>query len=291
MLMKIRDFYWGLVVLIALTGCMNGPKVAVDSDEPEGEFAGKEISELFQTVQKVVQLKGEVEQVLLSAADESATPVPLLPGVDSGSHATVYPMMDLAVVGEEDDYYHVVLPVNGGIEGYISKQLVREAETGRISPDSIYTNWYVPSFECGGGVTVVRRPYGNRLVTMYTELECDANTLKLGIWQDGIYVFSYEIFVASLTYDENKTGFSLKWVGNDDYPCYEGTYGKDMCRIVQAANGSEWTELDWVKVDEDMLADIFSEKLERGERSVSLLTAAGITEGKNLKPEDFGEEE
>ena len=172
---------------------------------------------------------------------------------------------------------------------YLLEQLKEAAASEeKIDPETVHSDWTIPSFECGGGVWIARRPFGNRLVTMYTEVDCDANSLKLGVWRDGVYVFSYEVLISSLNYNEVRAGFGLVKSEMGDN-LYDAFYGRNVCTVHNNADGSEWLEVDWSKLDEEMLGEAFRSKIESGEHAYSIVTAKDIEEGKNLKPEDFHE--
>jgi hypothetical protein len=174
-------------------------------------------------------------------------------------------------------------------DNYMLEQLNAAASSSvKIEADTVYNEWAIPSFECGGGVWIARRPYGNRLVTMYTEVDCDANSLKLGVWRDGVYVFCYEVLISSMEYNEVRAGFGLVKSAMGDH-LYDAFYGRDVCHIHNNSNGTEWLEVDWAKVSEEMLGEVFRSKIESGERTYSIVTAKDIEEGKNLKAEDFHE--
>ena len=119
--------------------------------------------------------------------------------------------------------------------------------------------------ECSGDVTVVRKADENQMVVMYETNSCDANILRLGIYQNGQYVFYYELLVGNIDYDETKNGISL----HADLPestIYYGYYGKDVAKTVEQEWGTEHS-IDWNNVSEAQLAELFQNVLKDGPKA------------------------
>ena len=142
-------------------------------------------------------------------------------------------------------------------------QVEKASDSGMIPDSPTIYEWDVSQGEeCGGDVTVVRKADENHLVIMYETNSCDANILRLGVYQSGQYVFYYELPVGNLDYDETKNGISL----HADLPkstIYYGYYGKDMAKSIEQEWGTEHS-LDWNKVSESQLADLFKNALNDG---------------------------
>lgn len=251
-----------------------------------GIFAGKPLSEVFPPIKKVVEVN--VETANLRTGPSTDSPVALDPmNAQDGVKYEVNQGMRLAVVEETDEWYKLASKDRKGAATYIKKSLCRDLVTGVIPQEKVYSDWVNRNSECGGGVSVVRQPKGNRLVVSYTHIECDADELLLGVYQDGAYLFYYSIPVTSLAYEEHNTGVSIKKESAESL-FYEGYYGKDMTRKVKFEWG-EYEELDWAKVPEDKLAEIFGQAISEGVKNVKILTAHDIEEALNQKAEeDYG---
>lgn len=142
-------------------------------------------------------------------------------------------------------------------------QVEKASDSGMIPDSPTIYEWDVSQGEeCGGDVTVVRKADENQLVIMYETNSCDANILRLGVYQNGQYVFYYELPVGNLDYDETKNGISL----HADLPestIYYGYYGKDIAKSIEQEWGTEHS-LDWNKVSENQLAELFKSALNDG---------------------------
>lgn len=270
----------GIAVILLGLGLWYG--LSGGSSEESGMFAGKPVSELFPKIKKVVEVGAE--QCTLHSGPGKSSSVAIHPySAQENEGFVVYPGQRLAVLDETDGWYKVAYKDRAGSVTYIDKSLCRDVATGNISSEDVYSDWYKDDEECGGAVSVVRQPSGNRLVVKYDEVSCDANSLSMGVFQDGMYVFYYTIPVTSLEYKENETGLSI--TKQEDGMFYQGTYGKDVSRTVKY----EWGEVqtvDWAKVPEDKLAEIFSQAIAEGWKQVEVLTANDIMEGKNQAEEE-----
>ena len=121
-------------------------------------------------------------------------------------------------------------------------------------------------------VSVVRQPKGSRLVIMHIGSDCSGEALYLGEYQNGMYVFGYTIRIGDLTYDEHKEGFSLR--EQDGF--YSGYYGKDYVRTIKESLGElefERQSIDWAKVSEKQLEEIFNQAISDGCTRVVVVTA------------------
>ena len=169
-------------------------------------------------------------------------------------------------------------------------EVEKDADAGDI-PDEPLTFTWEESQECGGNVTIVRKADENQLVIMYSINPCNANTLHLGNYQNGQYVFYYEIPVGSIDYDETMTGISLKNNAPEDI-YYYGTFGKDVAKTVEYEWGTE-TLVDWDKVTEAQLAEIFAAAIAEGPGEPIIITAKSIKAAKegNNSDEETSEEE
>ena len=169
-------------------------------------------------------------------------------------------------------------------------EVEKEADAGDI-PDEPLTFTWDSSQECGSDVTIVRKADENQLVIMYSINPCNANTLHLGNYQNGQYVFYYEIPVGSIDYDETMTGISLKNNAPEDI-YYYGTFGKDVAKTIEYEWGTE-TSVDWDKVTEAQLAEIFAAAIAEGPGEPIIITAKSIKIAKegNNSDEETSEEE
>lgn len=140
------------------------------------------------------------------------------------------------------------------------------SEAGMIPDAPAVYQWDVSQGEeCSGDVTVVRKADENQMVVMYETNSCDANILRLGIYQNGQYVFYYELLVGNIDYDETKNGISL----HADLPestIYYGYYGKDVAKTVEQEWGTEHS-IDWNNVSEAQLAELFQNVLKDGPKA------------------------
>lgn len=140
------------------------------------------------------------------------------------------------------------------------------SEAGMIPDAPAIYQWDVSQGEeCSGDVTVVRKADENQMVVMYETNSCDANILRLGIYQNGQYVFYYELLVGNIDYDETKNGISL----HADLPestIYYGYYGKDVAKTVEQEWGTEHS-IDWNNVSEAQLAELFQNVLKDGPKA------------------------
>ncbi|MDE7455366.1 MAG: hypothetical protein K2M96_01525 [Prevotella sp.] len=168
-------------------------------------------------------------------------------------------------------------------------EVEKDADAGDIPDEPLTFTWDTPW--CGGDVTIVRKADENQLVIMYSTSSYDPNTLYLGNYQNGQYVFCYEIPVGSLDYDETTTGISLKNNAPEDI-LYYGTFGKDVAKTVEYEWGTE-TSVDWDKVTEAQLAEIFAAAIAEGPREPIIITAKSIKAAKegNNSDEETSEEE
>lgn len=162
-------------------------------------------------------------------------------------------------------------------------EVEKEADAGDIPDEPLTFTWEESQ---GGDVTIVRKADENQLVVMYSRPSFNANTLHLGNYQNGQYVFYYEILVGSLDYDETMTGISLKNNAPED-TFYYGTFGKDVAKTVEYEWGTE-TSVDWDKVTEAQLAEIFAAAIAKGPGEPIIITAKSI---KVAKEGDNSEEE
>lgn len=163
----------------------------------------------------------------------------------------------------------------------------KEADAGNIPDEPLTFTWdNSQGEECDGDVTIVRKADENQLVIMYSTTSCDANTLYLGNYQNGQYVFYYEIPVGGIDYDETTTGISLKNNAPENF-IYYGTFGKDVAKTVEYDWGTE-TSVDWDKVTEAQLAEIFAAAIAEGPKEPIVITAKSIKaakEGNNSEEE------
>ena len=168
-------------------------------------------------------------------------------------------------------------------------EVEKDADAGDIPDEPLTFTWDTPW--CGGDVTIVRKADENQLVIMYSTSSYDPNTLYLGNYQNGQYVFCYEIPVGSLDYDETTTGISLKNNAPEDI-LYYGTFGKDVAKTVEYEWGTE-TSVDWDKVTEAQLAEIFAAAIAEGPGEPIIITAKSIKAAKegNNSDEETSEEE
>lgn len=246
-------------------------------------FADKPIDEIFPPIQKVVEVI--VETANLRTGPSTEYPIALDPmNAQEGAKYVVTKGERLAVMEEVDEWYKLAAKDKNGETTYIKKTLCQDLVIGIIPQENVYTDWFNKNFECGGGVSVVRQPKGNRLVVSYTHVECDADELLLGVYQDGAYLFYYSLPVTSLVYEEHNTGISLNKISGESI-FYEGYYGKDMTRKVKYEWGEEEV-LDWAKVPEDKLAEFFSLAISEGVKNIKILTARDIKENQEQKPEE-----
>lgn len=270
----------GVLAALLIGGSMAYFMLGISSN---GKFADKPMEEVFPKILKVVEV--EVETANLRTSPSTDSPVAIDPmNAQDGVQFLVGKGTRLAVMEEVDEWYKLAWKDKDGADTYIKKSLCHDLITGVIPEDKIYTDWTNKNFECGGGVSVVRQPKGNRLVISYTHIECDADELLLGIYQDGLYLFYYSIPVTGLTYEEHNSGISINKLP-DESIFYEGYYGKDMTRKVKY----EWGEdevLDWAKVPEDKLAEFFRLAISEGVKNIKILTARDIKEYQEQKPEE-----
>lgn len=149
-------------------------------------------------------------------------------------------------------------------------EVQKASNIGTIPDSPMIYKWEVsPGEECDGDVTVVRKSDENQMVIMYATCSCDANTLRLGVYQNGQYVFYYELLVGNLEYDETKNGISLK-ADSPERIFYNGYYGKDMATDIKHDWGIEH-QIDWNKVSEAQLTDIFQNALNEGPQSTPFI--------------------
>jgi len=248
-----------------------------------GTFAGKTINEVFPPIQKVVKVSVETANLRIGPGTEYV--IALDPAnAQPNAKLTAERGQQLIVLEDFGEWYKLALKDKNGESTYIKKSLCSDVSTTLIPSETVFTDWFNQNFECGGAVSIVRQPKGNRLVVRYTHVECDADELSLGVYQDGMYLFYYDILVTSFEYDETRTGISLK-KESDDTPFYEGYYGKDLVRTVKYDWG-ESSDVDWSKVSEEQLADIFKNAIAEGIKGIEILTADDINEAKNQEPED-----
>lgn len=269
--------------LLAVLMVISGIFYYIGSTSIKGTFAGKPINEIFPPIQKVVEVN--VETANLRTGPSTESPIALDPmNVQDGEKYVINKGTRLAVMEEVGEWYKLASKDKNGETTYIKKSLCQDLVMGIIPQENVYTDWINKNFECGGDVSVVRQPKGNRLVVSYTHVECDADELLLGVYKDGAYLFYYSLPVTSLVYEEHNTGISInKNPGESIF--YEGYYGKDMTRKVKY----EWGEdevLDWAKVPEDKLAEIFSLAILEGVKNVKILTARDIKENQEQMPEE-----
>ena len=270
----------GVLAALLIGGCA---AYFISKSSNNGTFADKPLEEVFPKVLKVVEVKGE--STYLRTGPSTDSPIAIDPmNAQDGVNYLVEKGTRLAVMEEVGEWYKLASKDKNGSETFIKKSLCHDLITGVIPVEKIYTDWANMNSECGGDVSVVRQPRGNRLVISYTHIECDADELLLGVYQDGVYLFYYSIPVTALTYEEHNSGISINKLP-DESIFYEGYYGKDMIRKVK----HEWGEdevLDWAKVSEEKLAEIFSVAISEGVKNIKILTAQDMKELQNQKPED-----
>ena len=255
----------------------------LNSNSATGTFADMPIEKVFPKVLKVVEVN--VENANLRTGPGTDSPIAIDPmNAQDGVKYVASQGIRFAVMEDVDEWYKLAAKDKNGAQTYIKKTLCRDLVTGIIPEDNIHTDWFNQNFECGGGVSVVRQPKGNRLVISYTHIECDADELLLGVYQDGVYLFYYSLPVTSLSFDENKKGVTIEKSSGESI-FYEGSYGKDMARKVHFDWG-EYEDVDWAKVPEEKLAEIFNLVISEGYRNVKVLTARDIEEAKNQKPDE-----
>lgn len=139
-------------------------------------------------------------------------------------------------------------------------------DSGKIPDSPAVYEWDISQGdECGGGATVVRKAGENQMVIMYETNSCDANILRLGVYQNGQYVFYYELPVGNLDYDETKKGIFLH-TESPESAIYYGYYGKDVVDSIKYDWGTDYP-LDWNKVREVQLAELFQNALNEGPKS------------------------
>lgn len=165
-------------------------------------------------------------------------------------------------------------------------EVEKEADAGNIPDEPLTFTWDESQ---GGDVTIVRKADENQLVIMYSRPSLNANTLHLGNYQNGQYVFYYEILVGSLDYDETMTGISLKNNAPED-TFYYGTFGKDVAKTVEYEWGTE-TSVDWDKVTEAQLAEIFAAAIAEGPGEPVIITAKSIKAAKEGDNSEEGNSE
>jgi hypothetical protein len=139
-----------------------------------------------------------------------------------------------------------------------------------------------------GDVTIVRKADENQMVVMYETTSCDANTLRLGVYQNGQYVFYYEILIGGIDYEEAKSGMMLK-NNPPESIIYYGYYGQDCAKTIEHEWGTE-TAIDWDKITETQLAEIFAAAISEGPKEPFIITAKSIKEAKSQNIEASVEE-
>lgn len=169
-------------------------------------------------------------------------------------------------------------------------EVAKTADAGTIPDEALTFVWdNSQGEECGGDVTIVRKADENQMVVMYATTSCDSNTLRLGTYQNGQYVFYYEIPVGGIDYEEGKSGFMLKNNAPESI-IYYGYYGKDCAKTTVHEWGTE-IAIDWDKVSEAQLAEIFADAIAEGPKEPFTVTAKSIKEAKRGNSESSVEVE
>ena len=168
-------------------------------------------------------------------------------------------------------------------------EVAKAADAGTIPDEAITYIWEnSQGEECEGDVTVVRKADENQMVVMYETTSCDANTLRLGVYQNGQYVFYYEILVGGIDYEEAKSGIMLK-NNPPESIVYYGYYGQDCAKTIEHEWGTEIT-IDWDKITEAQLAEIFAAAIAEGPKEPFIITDKFIKEAKSQNIEASVEE-
>jgi len=168
-------------------------------------------------------------------------------------------------------------------------EVAKVADAGTIPDEAITYIWdNSQGEECVGDVTIVRKADENQMVVMYETTSCDANTLRLGVYQNGQYVFYYEILIGGIDYEEAKSGMMLK-NNPPESIIYYGYYGQDCAKTIEHEWGTE-TAIDWDKITETQLAEIFAAAISEGPKEPFIITANFIKEAKSQNIEASVEE-
>lgn len=238
----------------------------------EDKLCGKSTSDLFYDVEDVIEVVENGNPLYTEPDENSSYVMEEVKGIEP-QRVELYQYSAYAVIDEKDNWYKVVAFYNGGHVGYIQKSHCRKVVTGHISKNDTHHEWSILSDECGGTATIDRVQGTKNIYIKYQTVECDADDLSLGVWQDGKYVFCYTIPVGSLEYDENTTGLTL--VQDAESPLYVGHYGRDMVHTVHHEWGDS-EELDWSRVTKEQVEAIFGQVIATNNRCCYIITENGM---------------
>ncbi len=265
-----------LIVIGAITifrGCQ--------SDKPSGMFAGMSIEEAFPRVHDVVEVDVESANLRLGPGADYVNAVSKDHYSRNRIKMQTWRGQRLLIDGEEGDWYRLTVKDADGSSVYIKRSLCKDINRGMIDDKTVFTDWVDPDFECGGGITVTHRSKGNRLIVMYKHHYCDSDDLLIGTYQQGMYVFYYSTFLMNKICDGEGEEFSYNQESHDIH------YGKKLTRKA-SYNSDDETEIDWDKVSEDHLAEIFRTAIDNKSINIEVVTANDIDEAKKHENDDGG---
>ena len=169
----------------------------------------------------------------------------------------------LYAVGEYDGWYQVkVTNYQQKTErelGYINNLVSKPVN---LSPIELNNNFYYYQKDdemCSSFSTLVRHPEGSNHIFRYVADECTGNSLTIGDYVNGFYVFRKMILMYSLEKDNKIKGLRLEF--DEGGRAFYGSFGSDVARIIKT-NGVEEEVVDWSKVPEKALLELFKNKEE-----------------------------
>ena len=238
-------------------------------------FDNLPMEQVFPKVKKVVEVKADMVNLRLGPGED----YDIVRFEDPGMmpvEVQAYKGQLLAVLEEEDGWYKIASWYNKPIEGYINAAYCSDVSYGGLSDEPHRYYWSDADDE----YNIVHRSEDNHLIVLYGESEYAVNKLRLGIYQDGLYIFWYCIPVINLSYVGEKLGFELK--PDEEGILYEGWFGNDMAQSVNE-NGIEWQILDWNKLSETQLAELFHSEIVNEKKIPYIVNAQMMEANGNLK--------
>ncbi|MBQ7690891.1 MAG: zinc ribbon domain-containing protein [Muribaculaceae bacterium] len=223
------------------------------------KFDNRPFNQVFPPVKKVVEVTSRAP--LYIGEWRSST---IAGGANNRTYCnehvdTIWEGTLLSVIDDHGDRYRVEWGSRRDMQVTIAKSDCRVIEAGGIDKNVVHTILDSTNKDrYGAWRNICHRTDGNRLVVMEetTYIQTIINSLYLGVWKDGMYIFYYKLQLDSLTYDATAAGLQMSWDEETQLP--SGVYGPDVSRYEP---GYEEPIMDWCRVSEEQLADIFHEKI------------------------------